>query len=80
MDWRRRWENRNERLIFCSHLAQDAWLLHGKDIREYTIDGKGMHIGVQCKNVIGMLAGHPQQVSPHDIERLGGLFKEEDPA
>ena len=52
--------------------------MHDKDIREYTIDGKGMHIGAQFRNVAGILAGHPVQVSQHDIERLGGMFPEGD--
>jgi len=52
--------------------------MHDKDIREYTIDAQGMHIGAQFRNVTGILAGNPVQVSQQDIERLGGLFADED--
>ena len=52
--------------------------MHDKDIREYVIDGKGMHIGAQFRNVTGILAGNPIQVSRHDIERLGDMFADED--
>jgi circadian clock protein KaiC len=52
--------------------------MHDKEIREYTIDGKGMHIGAQFRNVAGILAGNPTQVTQQDIERLGGLFSERD--
>jgi circadian clock protein KaiC len=51
--------------------------MHDKGIREYTIDGQGMHIGPQFHNVSGILAGRPAQVSQHDMERMGKLFKEE---
>ena len=51
---------------------------HDKDIREYTIDGSGMHIGAPFRNIAGILAGRPVQVSQHDIERLGGMLFEED--
>ncbi len=49
---------------------------HNKDIREFRIDGGGMHIGEQFRNVTGILAGNPVQVPQKDIERLDGLFRE----
>jgi len=49
---------------------------HDKDIHEFGIDEKGMHIGKSFSNVAGILAGHPMQVTPVEVERIGGLFKE----
>ena len=49
--------------------------MHDKDIREFTIDGKGMHIGRPFKNVIGILTGNPQHVPPGELERLSEMFK-----
>jgi circadian clock protein KaiC len=51
---------------------------HDKDIREFTIDGSGMHIGKPFRNVGGILAGNPVQVTPTELERLGGLFQDEE--
>jgi circadian clock protein KaiC len=51
---------------------------HDKDIREFTIDGSGMHIGKPFRNVAGILAGNPVQVTPSELERLSGLFKEDE--
>jgi circadian clock protein KaiC len=51
---------------------------HDKDIREFTIDGTGMHIGKPFRNVGGILAGNPVQVTPTELERLGGLFQDEE--
>jgi circadian clock protein KaiC len=50
--------------------------MHDKDIREFTIDSRGMHIGKPFRNIAGILAGHPVQVDPVAIERLGNLFAE----
>jgi circadian clock protein KaiC len=36
---------------------------HDKDIREFIIDGSGMHIGKPYRNVNGILSGHPVQVT-----------------
>ncbi|MCB4756929.1 MAG: circadian clock protein KaiC [Elusimicrobia bacterium] len=49
---------------------------HDKDIREYTIDGQGMHIGKPLRNVTGILGGTPTYLSPQEQERVGDLFKE----
>jgi circadian clock protein KaiC len=47
---------------------------HDKDIREFTIDHQGMHIGRPFRNVTGILTGHPTQVEG-EIDRLSGLFE-----
>jgi circadian clock protein KaiC len=49
---------------------------HDKDIREFSIDGQGMHIGKPFRNVIGILSGHPVHAEPGEIDRLSGLFRE----
>lgn len=48
--------------------------LHDKSIREYTIDGIGIHIGRAFHNVGGILSGTPMQVIVEEEERLGGMF------
>lgn len=48
---------------------------HEKDIREYTIDGTGMHIGSPFRGVSGILSGNPVQVAADEIERLDEMFK-----
>ncbi len=50
--------------------------MHDKNIREFTIDGTGMHIGKPFRNVGGILVGHPVHIEPNEIDRLKGLFKE----
>ncbi len=49
---------------------------HDKNIREFTIDDHGMHIGKPFRNVNGILAGRPSQVKPSDLERLDRMFSE----
>jgi circadian clock protein KaiC len=53
--------------------------MHDKDIREFTIDDQGMHIGKPFRNVAGILAGHPTQIDAEirEMERLSGMFEEE---
>ena len=48
---------------------------HDKEIRAFTIDGRGMHIGAAFRNVTGILAGHPRHVPSAEIERLDQLFR-----
>jgi len=48
--------------------------LHDKEIREFTIDGGGMHLGRPFRNVTGILAGTPVHISPGDLERAWGQF------
>ena len=50
--------------------------MHDKDIREFAIDSTGLHIGKPFKNVVGILTGSPQHVSPHELDRLGEMFKQ----
>lgn len=48
---------------------------HDKDIREFTIDGQGMHIDKPFRNVTGILSGFPQQVPVEEMARISGLFE-----
>jgi circadian clock protein KaiC len=50
---------------------------HDKDIREFTIDGGGMHLKRPFRNVTGVLAGTPVHVSPGDVERVWLSFNQE---
>jgi circadian clock protein KaiC len=50
--------------------------MHDKDIREFTIDHKGMHIGHPFRNVTGILAGTPMYTTQNEVERLSNLFDE----
>jgi circadian clock protein KaiC len=50
---------------------------HDKDIREFTIDAHGMHIGRPFRNISGILSGQFTHVTPSEIERLGAMFREE---
>ncbi|HCB14053.1 MAG TPA: circadian clock protein KaiC [Gammaproteobacteria bacterium] len=47
---------------------------HDKEIREFSIDANGMHIGKAFRNVTGILSGHPRHVEPQEIGRLNALF------
>ena len=51
---------------------------HDKEIREFMIDGSGMHVGQAFRNVSGIVSGSPVQlaVPPEEIERLRGMFTE----
>lgn len=48
--------------------------MHEKDIREFTIDGEGMHIGAPFRHVSGILSGFPQAAPPDELARLSGMF------
>lgn len=48
--------------------------MHDKDIREFVIDGKGMHVGRPFRNVTGILSGFPQQVPMDELARVNRLF------
>ncbi len=48
---------------------------HVKEIREFTIDEKGMHIGKAFRNVTGILGGYATQVSQSESERIGRMFE-----
>ncbi|MBN1488146.1 MAG: circadian clock protein KaiC [Anaerolineae bacterium] len=49
---------------------------HDKDIREFTIDGEGMHIGKPFRNIVGILAGNPQHVESTEIDRFKDMFEQ----
>jgi circadian clock protein KaiC len=49
--------------------------MHEKDIREFHIDGHGMHIGRAFTNVTGILSGHPVFTSLDEADRVKDLFK-----
>ena len=48
--------------------------MHDKDIREFSIDGSGMHIDLPFRGVTGILTGAPVYTQPGEIERIQGLF------
>jgi circadian clock protein KaiC len=50
--------------------------VHGKGIREFKIDQRGMHLGKPFRNVTGILAGTPVHVSPADLERIWSQLDE----
>jgi circadian clock protein KaiC len=52
---------------------------HDKEIREFTIDGTGMHLGKSFRNVSGILTGNPVQLTipPVEIDRLRQMFDED---
>lgn len=49
--------------------------MHDKDIREFNIDGTGMHIGKAFSNVTGILSGHPVFTTTSEVDRVKSLFK-----
>ncbi len=51
--------------------------MHDKDIREFKIDGQGMHIGKPFRSVSGILSGNFVHITPGEIDRIGELFQEE---
>lgn len=51
--------------------------MHDKQIREFTIDNTGMHIGKAFNNVTGILVGNPMYVSQHEIDRMKELFQDD---
>jgi len=51
--------------------------MHDKDIREFTIDGSGMHIDKPFRDVTGIIEGSPRHVADSELERVSGLFAEE---
>jgi len=52
---------------------------HDKSIRDYTIDGSGIHIGKPFHNVGGILAGTPVQIISDEREKLGEMFEPDEP-
>lgn len=50
---------------------------HEREIREFTIDERGMQIGKRFRNVTGIIKGDPVHVQSDITERLGTLFHDE---
>ena len=50
---------------------------HNKDIREFNIDDRGMHLGRAFRNVIGILAGNPTSVDADELDRLNNLLTDD---
>ena len=51
--------------------------MHDKNIREFAIDGKGMHIGNPFRNVSGILVGQPVHITSSELDRVQNLFEED---
>ena len=51
--------------------------MHDKEIREFTIDDAGFHIGRPFRQVAGILTGNPRQISMAEIERIDELFRDD---
>ncbi|MCB8985910.1 MAG: circadian clock protein KaiC [Ardenticatenaceae bacterium] len=51
--------------------------MHDKEIREFTIDGRGMHIGKAFKNITGILVGNPVSIPPNEMDRISTLFQDQ---
>jgi len=49
--------------------------MHEKDIREFTIDSKGMHIGKPFRSITGILSGQFTYRTPDEMERINQLFR-----
>ncbi|CAA9212758.1 MAG: Circadian clock protein KaiC [uncultured Chloroflexi bacterium] len=48
--------------------------MHDKEIREFTIDQQGMHVGNAFRDVSGILSGYPTRIVTNEVDRIGGLF------
>lgn len=54
--------------------------MHDKEIREFTIDGQGMHIGPAFRNVSGILSGNFIHATSDEMQRVDALFKDDRPS
>ncbi len=52
--------------------------MHDKDIREFSIDHEGMHIGRPFRNVGGIISGNPVQLSHSEMDRVSELFADDE--
>jgi circadian clock protein KaiC len=50
--------------------------MHDKEIREFAIDGEGMHIGKPFRGISGILSGHFTHATSSEIDRLSGMFQD----
>lgn len=48
---------------------------HDKQIREFTIDGQGMHVGEPFENVQNIILGQPSITGVRDAEKLDAMFE-----
>lgn len=53
--------------------------MHDKEIREFTIDDKGMHISKPFRNISGILSGNFVHLAPAEIDRVSNLFTDDLP-
>ncbi len=53
---------------------------HDKEIREFTIDHQGMHIGRPFRNISGILSGNFMHVAAPELDRVGALFRDDSDA
>jgi len=51
---------------------------HDKNIREFSINCEGIHIGRPFRDVSGILSGNLTHFRPEEIERVADLFSEEE--
>lgn len=49
---------------------------HDKNIREFRIDGQGMHVKEAFRNISGILSGNFTHLPEPEIRRIGGMFAE----
>lgn len=50
--------------------------MHNKEIREFSIDDSGMHIGPAFRNVSGILSGRVVHATSDELGRLGEMFQD----
>ncbi|HOP06455.1 MAG TPA: circadian clock protein KaiC [candidate division Zixibacteria bacterium] len=50
--------------------------MHDKDIREFTVDGTGMHVARPFRNVSGILSGITRHWNDSELDRVEELFQE----
>jgi circadian clock protein KaiC len=53
--------------------------MHDKNIRKFTIDERGMHIGNPFRNISGILSGNFMYVAPNELDRMQDLFQDDTP-
>jgi circadian clock protein KaiC len=50
--------------------------MHDRDIRQFSIDHTGLHLGEPFRNITGILTGNPQYHQTQEVERLHEIFDE----
>ncbi len=53
--------------------------MHDKNIREFTIDSDGIHIGRPFRNVGGILSGNVTHVATDELRRMNEMFQDGEP-